>query len=103
MEKEQKIDIREFEVFKVRLSKPEERGGYKIFVDNPNGEEFHIFGLGSHNSTPEQLEKCKAFCEYWALHLNQAYMAGFLNKDGCFLKHTEETFQRLDDLYKKAF
>lgn len=97
---EQTIDLRDFEMFRVIKVDTAEKYGYQIVAGDTD---YPIFGLGNRGHTEQELERIKAFLDYWCLHLNQAYMAGYVRKDGFVLQHTEATVKRLDDLYQKAY
>lgn len=96
---QQRLDPREYNVYKVIERNGPVQYGYGIVC---GVNEFPVYGLGGKDMFPETAEQCKAMCEYWCMHMNQAFIAGRLSVDGNVLQYTESSWARLDALYKKA-
>ncbi len=89
------INSDEFKEYSVEWR--EDKGGYSIV----NSEKRLMFGLGFNETKDSFPAPKKAFLDYWCMHMNLAYMKGYLNKDGKdFLLH-QKTWDILDGLYEE--
>jgi hypothetical protein len=73
-----------------------------LIVDHNTGYKVFTFKYGE-DASQQEIERLESMARYWAAHLNMAYAAGFVARDGKFVHHTEESYKNLTELYIKAY
>jgi len=95
----EKISMDDYTFYDVYWCKELEHYGWGIW----RHDGIFVFGVGNPKTTPENNERIKALCQYWAYHLNLAYAAGFMVRDLKTVRPTKRAQEIHDELFKRAF
>ena len=97
---QQTLDIREFELYHVEKEETEKNFGWAIRTQDGG----FVFGGGNKNMSEEELNKWKAYLDYWCKHLNIAFMCGYVFRDGYNkIDFTKASKKEFDRLYEAVF